>query len=148
MLSPRHITLDQRPRDQIGLVGSASTSVVAGTDPRSMPGEYSWALVATWDLQRKRGWEEIRKSVGEGIVSRRREGFSADGWLERAELSTCSRSPRILPQSFPVRYISRINLRSGPLARTTMRFCASTISTFAVARFTFDRKCKSALGLG
>ncbi|KAF9445816.1 hypothetical protein P691DRAFT_784691 [Macrolepiota fuliginosa MF-IS2] len=150
MLSLRRITLDQRPRDQLGLVGSVSTSAMVGMVSRSMPGAVSTPvggggagvrlsaspstgagalsisrassststtttgggaqvqevmelvgqgiLVATWNLQRKRDWEEIRKPVGEGIVSRQREGFSAD-WLARAELSTCSRSPRILPRS-------------------------------------------------
>lgn len=122
MLSLRRITLDQRPRDQLGL-GSVSTSAM-GVVSRSMPGAVGspgrlsaspgalsrasststtaggggtaqggqggqdamaelvgqGSLVATWNLQRKRDWEEIRKPIDEvsGIVARPKGVFGAE----------------------------------------------------------------------
>ncbi|KDQ51941.1 hypothetical protein JAAARDRAFT_40559 [Jaapia argillacea MUCL 33604] len=57
------------------------------------------SVVATWSLRRGRGWPDVR------TVIKSREAFIAPvrprkfDWLSQAELSTHSRSPRILPRS-------------------------------------------------
>ncbi|KAK2465840.1 hypothetical protein APHAL10511_001481 [Amanita phalloides] len=59
------------------------------------------AIMATWNLQRRRGWEEIRQPILSGTiqVTRAAAGGSHPNYLAYAELSTFSRSPRILPRS-------------------------------------------------
>ncbi|KAF8626772.1 hypothetical protein AX14_011424, partial [Amanita brunnescens Koide BX004] len=62
------------------------------------------SVVATWNLQRTRDWEEIRQPI---VVGRpRKKGVmnnnnnnNKSNYLAHAELSTFSRSPRILPRS-------------------------------------------------
>ncbi|KAF8638773.1 hypothetical protein AX17_001968 [Amanita inopinata Kibby_2008] len=61
-------------------------------------------IVATWNLQRRRDWEEIRQPIiatttlEVGWSSRRLVNLKSS-YLARAELSTFSRSPQILPRS-------------------------------------------------
>ncbi|KAJ7223555.1 hypothetical protein GGX14DRAFT_513857 [Mycena pura] len=57
------------------------------------------AVVATWNLRRRRGWAEIRRAevgVGEGVAYGRQR--VKEDWLAQAELSTFSTAPRILPR--------------------------------------------------
>jgi len=58
-------------------------------------------VVATWTLQRKSNWAELRKAVvreAHPVQSSGKETVKAD-WLALAELSTYSRSSGILPRS-------------------------------------------------
>ncbi|KAF5344506.1 hypothetical protein D9756_011356 [Leucocoprinus leucothites] len=95
----------------VSRTSSTSTSTAAG-DVRGASGAHAQEVVmelvgrgdvmATWNLQRKRDWKEIRKAISERGekkgIGRFKQSFGAD-WLAQAELSTCSRSPRILPRS-------------------------------------------------
>ncbi|KXN80712.1 hypothetical protein AN958_08245 [Leucoagaricus sp. SymC.cos] len=56
-------------------------------------------VMATWSLQRKRNWKEIRKPVSGSGRGREYERRVDVDWLAQAELSTCSQSPRIIPRS-------------------------------------------------
>ena len=58
-------------------------------------------VVGTWSLARGRDWPEVRQSLrsGAGRVGAGRAGRIAKAdWLSRAELSTFSPSPRVLPR--------------------------------------------------
>ncbi|KAJ3553080.1 hypothetical protein NM688_g3809 [Phlebia brevispora] len=55
-------------------------------------------VVATWPLRRSAGWQEIKQS----FRTRRTSGATSRAkseWLAQAELSTCSRSRKIVPKS-------------------------------------------------
>ncbi|KAF8622444.1 hypothetical protein AX15_007027 [Amanita polypyramis BW_CC] len=57
------------------------------------------AIVATWNLQRRRDWEEIKQPILLGTTSANRSmRRTKSNYLANAELSTFSRSPRILPR--------------------------------------------------
>ncbi|EGN92340.1 hypothetical protein SERLA73DRAFT_117519, partial [Serpula lacrymans var. lacrymans S7.3] len=60
------------------------------------------SVVATWQLRRQQAWGVIRTVIKEaegGATKSVVQGTGAAGWLAQAELSTSSRSPRILPRS-------------------------------------------------
>ncbi|RPD54134.1 hypothetical protein L226DRAFT_312631 [Lentinus tigrinus ALCF2SS1-7] len=94
---------------------SASPPAATGTSPRTggvasgltqmmersteMVGREN--VVGTWSLARGRDWPEVRQSLrsGAGRAGMGRAGRIAKAdWLSRAELSTFSTSPRILPR--------------------------------------------------
>lgn len=60
------------------------------------------AVVATWNLQRRKVWEEVRQSIGVGVQTRgqaRPSPKATRSYLADAELSTFSRSSQIVPRS-------------------------------------------------
>ncbi|KIL63308.1 hypothetical protein M378DRAFT_79902 [Amanita muscaria Koide BX008] len=63
------------------------------------------AVVATWNLQRRKVWEEVRQSIGVGVQTRGqarpspKATRSSSSYLAHAELSTFSRSSQIVPRS-------------------------------------------------
>ncbi|OBZ65051.1 hypothetical protein A0H81_14964 [Grifola frondosa] len=60
-------------------------------------------VVSTWHLGRARDWPEVRRSAqGHGRQPSRLGRVPKLDWLSRAELSTCSSSPRVLPRSLYV----------------------------------------------
>ncbi|KAJ3484267.1 hypothetical protein NLJ89_g11995 [Agrocybe chaxingu] len=75
----------------------AQTAAARVVDPPTELGAKE-SEVATWNLGRERGWEEIKRPMvpnGRGV-----KGPSAGGeWFSEAELSTCSNSARVLPRS-------------------------------------------------
>ncbi|KAH9853231.1 hypothetical protein C2E23DRAFT_884844 [Lenzites betulinus] len=56
------------------------------------------SIVGTWNLVRGRNWPEVKQSVRFAQVGERRGKVARSDWLARAELSTFSTSPRILPR--------------------------------------------------
>ncbi|PFH47114.1 hypothetical protein AMATHDRAFT_68396 [Amanita thiersii Skay4041] len=61
-------------------------------------------IVATWNLQRRRDWEEIRQPIIDvkpsmPTIRERTEASGQVNYLAQAELSTFSRSPNVLPRS-------------------------------------------------
>ncbi|KAI0365441.1 hypothetical protein BV20DRAFT_954256 [Pilatotrama ljubarskyi] len=57
------------------------------------------SVVGTWSLARGRDWPEVKQSVRPACAGAERAGRVArSDWLSRAELSTFSSSPRILPR--------------------------------------------------
>ncbi|KAJ7576906.1 hypothetical protein C8J56DRAFT_971884, partial [Mycena floridula] len=61
-------------------------------------------LVATWNLQRKRDWREVRKGFriedkAPASQKRGRKDKKEANWLAQAELSTYSKSHQVLPRS-------------------------------------------------
>ncbi|KAG8981349.1 hypothetical protein FRB90_007309 [Tulasnella sp. 427] len=59
----------------------------------------SETLVASWDLKRDSSWDEVKSSIGGGASRRRQEPSTPSDALSKAELSTSSKSPHILPPS-------------------------------------------------
>jgi len=57
-------------------------------------------VVATWSLQRHRDWGEVHQVLQDSNNSQSagRSGGEKTDWLAQAELSTSSRSPRVLPR--------------------------------------------------
>ncbi|KAI0820657.1 hypothetical protein BC628DRAFT_1412942 [Trametes gibbosa] len=57
------------------------------------------SIVGTWNLVRARDWPEVKQSVKlVKVGGERRSKVARSDWLARAELSTFSTSPRILPR--------------------------------------------------
>ncbi|KAI0766225.1 hypothetical protein BD413DRAFT_494502 [Trametes elegans] len=91
---------------------SASPPTAAGTvtTPRAVSGLTAMmersaeivgreAVVGTWPLARGRDWPEVKQGVKPARMGSARAGRVArSDWLSRAELSTFSSSPRILPR--------------------------------------------------
>ncbi|KLO09334.1 hypothetical protein SCHPADRAFT_907840 [Schizopora paradoxa] len=59
------------------------------------------STVATWDLMRKKNWKEVKVALqpARGRSGSRQAKYAKSEWLSQSELSTCSRSPQILPTS-------------------------------------------------
>ncbi|KAG8898673.1 hypothetical protein FRC01_010817, partial [Tulasnella sp. 417] len=67
--------------------------------PQDVNLKASETLVASWDLKRDSSWDEVKASVSGGVSRRKQEASSPTDALSKAELSTSSKSPRILPPS-------------------------------------------------
>ncbi|KAG8947250.1 hypothetical protein FRC03_001135 [Tulasnella sp. 419] len=58
----------------------------------------SEVAVASWDVGRENGWGEVRDAISPAVPVGDKHHVKSD-WLSQAELSTTSKSPRILPPS-------------------------------------------------
>ncbi|GJE97284.1 hypothetical protein PsYK624_135000 [Phanerochaete sordida] len=56
-------------------------------------------VIATWTLRRAKDWKEIRRTMRPPQPRRRHARVAKPDWLSQAELSTHSRSTRIVPRS-------------------------------------------------
>ncbi|KAF8890452.1 hypothetical protein BD779DRAFT_1517758 [Infundibulicybe gibba] len=56
------------------------------------------SIIATWNLQRRGDWAEIRHPLEDTLVVSPKPGAQTD-WLSHAELSTYASSPKVLPRS-------------------------------------------------
>ncbi|KAF9262284.1 hypothetical protein L218DRAFT_960419 [Marasmius fiardii PR-910] len=77
---------------------SSGTSQAMDVDVSELFGKES--IVATWTLKRKREWSEVKEALEvpvRKVISKEKVG-KAD-WLAQAELSTFSKSSRVLPRS-------------------------------------------------
>ncbi|KAF9037221.1 hypothetical protein BJ165DRAFT_1375558 [Panaeolus papilionaceus] len=58
------------------------------------------SVIATWALaQRGREWVEVKKDLGGMRIRRDERGGRGGDWLAEAEITTCSKSTRVLPRS-------------------------------------------------
>ncbi|KAI0084206.1 hypothetical protein BDY19DRAFT_997921 [Irpex rosettiformis] len=62
------------------------------------------AHIATWILRRNTDWKEIRQPIRVTINAHVSVRLAKSDWLAQAELSTCSRSPRLVPRSIYLKH--------------------------------------------
>ncbi|KAI0693476.1 hypothetical protein BC835DRAFT_1071237 [Cytidiella melzeri] len=60
--------------------------------------------VATWILRRNTDWKEIKQPIIWPARGRAAARLPKSDWLAQAELSTCSRSPRLVPRSIYLKH--------------------------------------------
>ncbi|KDQ09028.1 hypothetical protein BOTBODRAFT_58941 [Botryobasidium botryosum FD-172 SS1] len=70
-----------------GVAGAAEGDGLAGND----------SLVAIWDIGRERDWPEVKEVLESDITVSDRKSLNKADWIAQAELSTSSRSNKMLP---------------------------------------------------